>query len=206
MCSASLALVLALYPHPTVRVFHPDGRVRPPSQPGGCGLTTLSEPMQPALREGQLVRRSGTVVDVNATSFSVRFKDGNDVRVLYPTPAVLGTGRPMTPDETTTYELPDVRVGDVVDVVFVPRDGRNVCHQIVIYRRPGGKIPPYKSDLPRGNLPGNINPWHARMQAYQDWEEKGIPIPDKHLPVHPAELSHPLPPVAPKPRVAGPKP
>ena len=156
--------------------------------------------------DGPIQYRFGKVVEVSKVSLSVQFKDGNDVRVLYPTPAVLGTGQPMTPDENRTYELGEVRVGDEVEVVYLLRGGRNVCFQILINRRPGGTIPPLPADLPKNGMSGNRKPRHERLQAYQDLEEKGIPIPDKHLPVHPAELSHPLPPVAPKPRVAGPKP
>jgi hypothetical protein len=143
------------------------------------------------------------VVEVTKVSLSVQFKPGNDVRLLNPTPAVMGAGPPMTNEETNTYELADIRVGDIVDVVYVPRNGQNVCYMILIYRRPGGQIPPLKSDLPRGNIPGSNNPWHERVQAYQDWEEKRIPIPDKYLP--PGELSVPFPTVAPKPREVKPQ-
>ena len=48
--------------------------------------------------------------------------------------------------------------------------------------------------------------FHERMQAYQDWEEQGVPIPDKFLPVHPKMIAVPYPPVAPMPREAKPQP
>jgi hypothetical protein len=147
----------------------------------------------------------GTVTAITSMSLTVQFKNGNDTLLLHPSPAVLGTGPPTCPDETTTYQLSDVRVGDLVTVAYLPRNGRLVCLMITIYRRPGGKVPPLKADLadPVTGRPANDSPWHEKMQAYQDWEEKRIPIPDKYVPKRgfsPGVLSVPYPPVAPRPR------
>jgi hypothetical protein len=47
--------------------------------------------------------------------------------------------------------------------------------EIIIERRLGGKIPPIPDDpFPQFGI-------HLRNQAYQDWEEKRIPIPDEYL-------------------------
>lgn len=150
--------------------------------------------------DGVLESVKGTVTDIDKIAFSFRPDDKYDSVLLKPSPALLGTGPGTSPLESRTHQLSDLKVGDIVSVMYIPRTGMYVCFQIKIYRRPGGMIPPIKSDLPMGYFKGSQKPWHERMQAYQDWEEKGIPIPDKYLPAD--GLSAPYPPVAPQPREA----
>lgn len=77
-----------------------------------------------------------------------------------------------------TYRLSDVRVGDRAGVEL-RRDGdEDVAHQIGIGRRPGGRVPPAP-----GQDPDARNPHHERANAWQDFEERGIPLPDKYDPV-----------------------
>jgi hypothetical protein len=101
-----------------------------------------------------------------------------------------------------THLLTDVKVGDVLEVELgVTRDGREWATAVSILRRPGGKIPPMVPDQfgDRPDVP-------ERNQAYQDWEEKGTPIPAKFLkPDGRAPWTNPpYPPVAPMPRTARP--
>ncbi|MBX9627779.1 MAG: hypothetical protein K2X82_28535 [Gemmataceae bacterium] len=112
----------------------------------------------------------------------------------------------------STYRLADVRVGDEV-TLWLQRDGpEGVCRAVQIERRPGGRVPPAP-----GERPDDPDPYHAWVNAYQDWEERGIPLPDKY---DPAKLSEQAQRVglqlraaqaarerlAPPPRLAKPKP
>src|SRR5947207_2159698 len=73
---------------------------------------------------------------------------------------------------------------------------------------PGGRYLPSPDEvrLLRRLCAGGVAVDHERMQAYQAWEEKEIPTPDKFLPVWPDRIGVPCPPVAPMPREAKPKP
>jgi len=51
-------------------------------------------------------------------------------------------------------------------------------HRVCIYRRPGGRVPPAPDESP-----DQAYRWHERMNADQDLEEKGIPLPSKYAPV-----------------------
>ncbi|HJZ54490.1 MAG TPA: hypothetical protein VKE74_06005 [Gemmataceae bacterium] len=105
---------------------------------------------------------------------------------------------------TRGHALSDVRVGDVACIIYYHSASRgilDVCLEVTIYRRPGGKIPPRIDGVP-GLFSGH---WHEWTQACQDWEEEGIPIPEKYRPVR-GLIAVPFPPVAPMPREAGPKP
>jgi hypothetical protein len=101
-----------------------------------------------------------------------------------------------------THLLTDLKVGDVVEVeAGVTRAGQEWATAIDIRRRPGGKIPPMVPDQfgERPDVP-------ERNQAYQDWEEKGTPIPAKFLKPdgRVTFTKPPYPPVAPQPRPAKP--
>lgn len=108
--------------------------------------------------------------------------------------------------ELETHRIIDLKVGDVVTIdTWEGADGSEWPTRLLITRRPGGKIPPLhgESVLP-GEKPNN----HLHLQAEQDWEEKGTPIPKKYLdPNGRAPWTNPpYPPVAPLPRPATPKP
>jgi hypothetical protein len=78
-----------------------------------------------------------------------------------------------------SYRPADVRVGDEVHLVFFtdPAGDEEVFWGMQIERRPGGRVPPAPGEEPNAR-----NPWHERANAYQDWEERGIPLPDKYDP------------------------
>jgi hypothetical protein len=76
------------------------------------------------------------------------------------------------------YRARDVQVGDVVAIEHSRVDGVDTCDDVCIYRRPGGRVPPAPDESPDQGYR-----WHERMNAYQDLEEKGIPLPAKYAPV-----------------------
>lgn len=102
---------------------------------------------------------------------------------------------------TDNLYLPgDVRVGDKVSIDYSEdKQGGVLCYQISIMRRPGGRVPPGYGVF---TLPPIIR-HHEEANAYQDWEEKGIPIPDKFL--SPWQLEARRAKIAPPPREARPR-
>jgi hypothetical protein len=141
------------------------------------------------------------VTAVDKSSITLR-GTGEKEPMRFPAGGVLVGERPISSYGGFGYPLADVRVGDIVCIETVHIDGADICVEVIIYRRPGGKIPPWPGD----DVPGVRIRRHERNQAYQDWEEKGIPIPEKFRPVDPRSLAVPFPPVAPMPREAKPKP
>lgn len=86
--------------------------------------------------------------------------------------------------ESFSYRLWDVRVGDEVEVEGHSYDGAWRCVAIKILARPGGRVPP--SELAdKSTLPAWHPRWHVTANAYQDWRERGIPLPKDPLPDHP---------------------
>lgn len=88
------------------------------------------------------------------------------------------------------YRLSDVKVGDKVFFDWWRFEGTDYVHYVRIDRRPGGRVPPSPAEKP-----GEENPWHEKANAYQDLEEKGIPLPEKFRPTRA---------VPPKPPTIGP--
>lgn len=88
-----------------------------------------------------------------------------------------------------SYRLADVKIGDVVRLRFERTDTYNIVDAICISSRPGGKVPAAPAQ------PKDVKmAFHEVAQAYQDWEEKGIPLPFE---LHPGG---PWPQQAPPPR------
>lgn len=68
------------------------------------------------------------------------------------------------------YKLSDVLVGDKVVVRQASPEGRLVCTEIMILRRPGGRVPP-------DYAPADVRvPWHVMANFYQGLEEQGLPL------------------------------
>ncbi|MBX9580932.1 MAG: hypothetical protein K2X87_11540 [Gemmataceae bacterium] len=74
-----------------------------------------------------------------------------------------------------SYRLADLQVGDEVVLELEGEGPEGVVRAVRIDRRPGGRVPPAPA-----NEPGDPRAWHLQANAYQDWEERGIPLPD-HL-------------------------
>ncbi|MFO0803311.1 MAG: hypothetical protein U0791_09345 [Gemmataceae bacterium] len=96
-----------------------------------------------------------------------------------------------------SYPLNAIRIGDRVMVTARAQDFAYEAEEFKIERRPKGTIP-----LAPTERETDPSPWHARMQAEQDWEEKGVAIPHKYLDQNGRYLSTnpPFPAVAPAPR------
>ncbi|MDB5309721.1 MAG: hypothetical protein JWO38_3923 [Gemmataceae bacterium] len=81
-----------------------------------------------------------------------------------------------------SYRLADIRVGDEVDLhvgQYLPdaNPPAQICTGICIQKRPGGRVPPAPGEDPMSGFKH-----HECMNAMQDWEEFGTPIPDKYHP------------------------
>lgn len=75
-----------------------------------------------------------------------------------------------------TYRLADVQVGDRVIVKGIRRGVAEYAETVSIRRRPGGRVPPAPGNLAKA--PPLNQPWfHEMMNAEQDLEERGIPLP-----------------------------
>lgn len=91
----------------------------------------------------------------------------------------LAAGRLTDADRTDrSYRLVDIMINDEVLLVNHLKDGDFVCNEIKIRRRPGGRVPPLPAEKP-DIRPG---PYHEAMNAHQDYEDWGIPLPDKYDP------------------------
>lgn len=75
------------------------------------------------------------------------------------------------------YGLSDVALGDIVGLRYDRIDDVDVCQRLWVRRRPGGRIPPARDPDPRDSFPP-----HELFQAYQDFEEKGTPLPERFTP------------------------
>ena len=102
-----------------------------------------------------------------------------------------------------SYRWSDVKVGDRVSIRFEKVGGARNCTAIRIERRPGGRVPaaqlkeqdPFHKGIPQ---------WHELANALQDFEEKGIPLPEKYRPkplveqmLHKVGKPPPIPPAKP---------
>lgn len=98
-----------------------------------------------------------------------------------------------------SYLISDVRVGDFVALEYKVVEDRFFIHAISIIRRPKGRVPPAPGEQEFPILKTYVR-HHERMNAEQDWEEKGIPIPEKIRKRASPWLWEPYPPQAPPPR------
>lgn len=140
----------------------------------------------------------GTVTEITRDSITI---NGAGLNRIGPVNLITGNRRFLASDalasgdyrkgvsESFGYRLADVRAGDRVSIHFDRIDGVNICTEIGILRRPGGRVPPsHAPHLGSGPRP------HESANAHQDWEERGIRLPARFLPL--PDLERPaLPPV-----------
>ena len=83
-------------------------------------------------------------------------------------------GGPVPPEWLDIYlnVIADLRVGDIVQVEFSRWDQ---CDAFVIWKRPGGRVPPVRGENPK---PGRAR-YHESVNWRQDYEEHGIPLPER---------------------------
>ena len=148
-----------------------------PAQPGRVTpATPLEVAPEPGLRipsNGEFFR--GTVTELTRDTITLRLVTGK-LR-SFPVGMVLRSGRYYEGEDPAAYRLADVKVGDLVRISCPELNGELRCETICIHRRPGGRVPPCP-----GEKPDTYLKWHERANAYQDFEEKGIPLPAKFDP------------------------
>jgi hypothetical protein len=68
---------------------------------------------------------------------------------------------------TYTYRLRDLRLGDEIEIYYAEINGVNVCDEIRIRYRPGGRVPPVPGRPRRYNRHEyhNIATWHGELRA-----------------------------------------
>jgi hypothetical protein len=115
---------------------------------------------------------NGIVVAVAKDSITiVRYGDEHPRRLIACEELAAGGFKRVGAD-SYTYRLADVQEGDNINIQCRWVHGVEICDAICIRRRPGGRVPPAPGEDPTVMLP-----WHELTNAYQDREEKGIPLP-----------------------------
>jgi|SRR6185437_1044427 len=128
----------------------------------------------------------GSVKELTKTSITIEpipFSSGGTGLRTYELSPRLASGDYPRDYIHAMFKAADVKLGDRVDITYHRKMGRETCDIILIKRRPGGKVPKsrYTGDWGK-HVP------HEMFQAFQDWEEKGIPIPQKYLGPTPEEI------------------
>jgi len=147
----------------------------------------------------------GKVTEITKRSISIQFDNQKDQKPkkfllsetmpagkipteprLMPGPRIPFTYR-VSP--TAMYRITDVKLGDWVAIKYAHVGDLNICDHICIQKRPGGRVPPLPEEAealakPSPPPPGRpagppYIPYHERINAYWDLEDKGIPYPEK---------------------------
>ena len=153
-------------------------------------------------------RITGVKIICNSDGYTVTMAQGQEisVRVADQIPRRIQFCRELAEggvkelhSPANAYRVQDVKVGDCVSVGYDRVNWVETCHSIRIYRRPGGLVPPSP------NEPDRVDgvKYHERANTYNDWIDKGIPLPDKFL--TPRELEERYAKIAPKPREVKPR-
>ena len=167
-----------------------------------------AQPPMPAAQPPEILTSyEGKLVALSPTTITIQ--KGNDPPVKFllsdelardqsPTKA-----RKMAVPDNWSYRPCDVRIGDMIDILVQPKADRTlVCEAMLIQRRPGGRVPEAPKQKFDPKHPERS--WAFIANAYQDEEEKGIPLPDCLIPPWEKERRAPMPrpvrPVAPAPR------
>jgi len=115
------------------------------------------------------------VTEVARDAITLKLPKGQTQR--FPVGSCLASGGFFPDQYPRTYRLSDVAVGDTIHICCPELNGELRCETICIHRRPGGRVPPCP-----GEKPDTYLKWHERANAYQDFEEKGIPLPARFDP------------------------
>ncbi len=112
-----------------------------------------------------------TVVRIERTSLTLQYTPTD--RVCINLSEKLAKGGFSTDGPNHMYKASDVRAGDKILVYTARYDGVEEIQSISILRRPGGRVPPSHENPPDYKH-------HERMNAFQDLEKRGIPLPEKY--------------------------
>jgi hypothetical protein len=118
----------------------------------------------------------GEVVFCDATRITIKSKARGE-KSFVASPTLASGAFPKNALPNRRYRLADVQVKDQVHISFSRFGGVEFCDEICIHRRPGGEVPRCP-----GEDEDSFDPWHKRANAYQQWEEKGTPLPPKYAP------------------------
>ena len=117
----------------------------------------------------------GHVVSVSKDKLVLQPVGGGMQRAFLLSRVFDNDGFPLNATADSQYRLSDLHNGDKVNIEYTRfSDGKEICDAICIRRRLGGRIP-------RSQQPLNaVDPYHERANAYQDFEEKGTPLPKQY--------------------------
>lgn len=207
---------------PQERTLDQRSKVPMPSESSEAeGRAVTADPVQapqkppPMPREKQVnAPYTGAVTEITKDSITIQWLEspGEKPRTFALT-QTLAAGEipkknPFTPGTFVTapemYRLTDVKVGDWVLIGYVRWNGTDICHNISIVKRPGGRVPPLPEEAeklrwPESHIaPKNLAamppdllekirasrpiPYHEYWNAYWDLKDKGIPFPEKFGP------------------------
>lgn len=122
-------------------------------------------------------------IDADETRGKEKYRPVGEPSRVFQLSAALAAGKepvhhpPVLPggiDCSERYTRDHVQLGDIVKLICERVDGKEECGFISILRRPGGRVP----IAPGENI--KSAPHHDRMNAYQDFEDKDIPLPKRY--------------------------
>ncbi len=164
---------------------------------------SADEPARPYVptKDAVGINYSGTITEITKDSITIQWPGEKPKKFLVSAALAAGevpkeprihpsrNNRPYFVGESLCYRLKDVAVGDEVWIKYAHLGDTDICDHICIKKRPNGLVPPLPEGaaiIPRGVTPEYIKenpslfiPYHERMNAYWDLEERGIPYPEK---------------------------
>lgn|SRR6185437_10435931 len=155
------------------------------AEPAPRRITISTAPMPRRVERDRLGTYVGIVVAIDTKSITIRGSEGGGdkdpvITTQFPLGKHLIEGeRDPRELDSCCYRLSDVRIGDKVLIKLHDIHNVDVCVTISIRRRPGGVVPPAPWDKRFENRPMH----HEFMNAYQQLEENGIPLPPELDPV-----------------------
>lgn len=187
-----VASVLLVAPTP----FEPGGGRTAVAEDTAAGLMAVSQPQKADTYAGRPVYGWVTAVDGRSITIQRQSRPGEPPLKLKACELLIAGVLFNRYSTYPPYPLWDVRVGDYVEATGALENGVETCFEICIYRRPGGRLGPpsaqprnprnYDAVLPRTKV---RVPYHEWVNAIQDYEERGIPLPPHLRP----SCTHPVP-------------
>jgi len=169
-----------------------------PQPQQSCGKQdTIQEKQARPTRMSECI---GKVATITKTAITLQTDDKAKRHYAF---AGLLIGDPQIgPFGPTSYRPDQIRVEDRVELLLYHDGVKTSCIEVKIHRRPGGRVP----EQPETPKDAGFGAWHRRMNAYQDWEERGIHLPPEYETPYPRGLTPPYfkkqpVPIAPPPRV-----